>query len=65
MKLQVSTPHSGNIFNIWMGYQGKEALEKIKMGMNSKESFAQMHKNRYMKDGIEGQVMKLDSPMKQ
>jgi len=48
-----------------MGYQGKGALEKIKMGMNSKESFTQMHKNRYMKDGIEGQVMKLDSPMKQ
>ena len=46
-----------------MGIQEEETLEKVKMGMDSKENFAQMHKNRNMEDGIRGQMMKLDPPM--
>ena len=46
-----------------MGIQEEETLDKVKMGMDSKENFAQMHKNRNMEDGIRGQMMKLDPPM--
>ena len=64
-KLKISPSHSGNVSNIWMGIQGEETFEKVEIGMNSKESFTQMHKNRDMEHGTGRQMMKLDSPIKQ
>ena len=34
--------------------------EKIKMGLDAQESFAQMHEDRNMNKGIGGQMMQLD-----
>ena len=34
--------------------------EKLKMGLDAQESFAQMHKDRNMNKGIGGQMMQLD-----
>jgi len=40
MKLEISSSYSSNIPKIGKWIQGKETLEKIKVGMNSKESLA-------------------------
>jgi len=53
-KFKIGTSHFGNIFEIWIGVQEEETFEKIKMRINSKESFAQMDKNCDIKDGIRG-----------
>jgi hypothetical protein len=45
-----------------MGFQMKEILEKIKVGLNPLEGFTQVDKNRDVKDGIRGQVMHLNPP---
>ena len=34
--------------------------EKLKMGLDAQESFAQMHEDRNMNKGIWGQMMQLD-----
>ena len=34
--------------------------EKLKMGLDAQESFAQMHEDRNMNKGIGGQMMQLD-----
>ena len=34
--------------------------EKLKMGLDAQESFAQMHEDRNMNKRIEGQMMQLD-----
>jgi len=39
--------------------------EKLKMGLDAKESFAQMHGDRNMNKGIGGQMVKLDSVVAQ
>ena len=46
-----------------MGFQMKEILKKIKVGLNPQESFTQMNKNRNMKNEIRGQVMHLGPSM--
>ena len=38
----------------------KKELEKLKMGLDAQESFAQMHDNRNMNKGIGGQMIQLD-----
>ena len=34
--------------------------EKLKMGLDAQESFAQIHEDRNMNKGIGGQIMQLD-----
>jgi len=50
LKICPSNSGYGGIVGIWV--QSKQSLEQIKMGMDSKESFAQMHEDGKMKDGI-------------
>jgi len=61
-KLKIGTSYSSNILQIGKWIQGKETFEKIKMGIDPKESFAQMNKNCYVQDRIRGQMMKLNPP---
>ena len=44
------------------GNKDEEMLKKVKMGKNAKECFAEMSKNRKMKNGFGSQMMQLDSP---
>ena len=37
-------------------------LEKVKVGKNAKECFAEMSKNRKTQDGLGSKMMQLDSP---
>ena len=37
-------------------------LEKMEVGKDTKECFAEMSKNRKMQDGLGSQMMQLDSP---
>ena len=41
----------------------EEILKQIKVGLNPQESFAKMEKNRYVENGVRGQVMHLNPPM--
>ena len=50
------------ISGIWNGHKDEEMLEKVKVGKNSKECFAEMSKNRKMQNGLGSQMMQLDSP---
>ena len=61
-KLEISTPHPSYIPKIGTRIQGKETLEKIKMGINPKKCLTQMDKNSYMQDRVRGQMMKLNPP---
>ena len=45
-----------------MGTKDEERLEKMKVGKNAKECFAEMDEYRKMQDGLRGQMMQLDSP---
>ena len=45
-----------------MGFQMKEILEKIEVGLDPQESFTKMNKDRDVKNRIRGQVMHLDPP---
>ena len=38
----------------------KEVAEKVEMGLDAQKSFAQMHEDGIVNQGIGGQVMKLD-----
>ena len=40
MKLKIGTSYSSSILRIGKRIQGKETLEEVKVGMNSKESLA-------------------------
>ena len=40
-------------------------MEKMEMWLDAKESFAQMCEDSKMKDGLRGQMMKLDPPKSQ
>ena len=44
------------------GTRVKKILEKVKVGKNAKECFAQMGKNGKMQNGMRSQMMQLDSP---
>ena len=50
MKLKIGTFYSSSVPRIGKWIQGKETLEKVKVGMYSKESFAQLDKNGYMQN---------------
>jgi len=50
MKLKICTSYPSSIPRIGKRIQGKETLEKIKVRVNPKESFAQMDENGYMKN---------------
>ena len=49
-KLKVSTSYPSSIPRIGKWIKGKQTLEKVKVGMYSKESFAQLDKNGYMQN---------------
>ena len=49
-ELVISTPYPSNVPKIGTRIQGKKTLEKIKMWMNSKESFAKLNKNGYVQN---------------
>ena len=63
MKLQPGSPDYIYLRIIGMGFQMKEILEQIEVGLNPQESFAKMEKNRYVENGVRGQVMHLNPPM--
>ena len=46
-----------------MGFQMKEILEKIEVGLDPQESFTKMNKDQDVKNGIRGRVMHLNPPM--
>jgi len=55
LKIRPSNSGYGCIVGIWI--QSEQSFEQIEMGMNSKESFVQMHEDRKMKDGIGGKMV--------
>ena len=50
------------ISGIWNEHKVEEMLEKVKVGKNAKECFAEMSKNRKMQDRLGSQMMQLDFP---
>jgi hypothetical protein len=65
MELKIGSTNRGNILKIWIRVQKEQALEQIKVPVDSKKSLAQMHKNRNMENGSWSQMMKLDPPEKE
>jgi len=49
------------ISGIWNEHKVEEMLEKVKVGKNAKECFAEMSKNRKTQDGLGSQMMQLNS----
>ena len=41
----------------------EEMAEKLKMGLDAQKSFAQVHEDGDLKDGVWGQVVCLNSPV--
>ena len=46
-----------------MGFQMKEILKQVKMGLDPQESFTQVDRNRDVENGVRGQMMHLNPPM--
>ena len=63
-KLNIGPTNHGNIQKFRIGIQEEQTLEQIKW-VDSKESLAQMNKNRNMENGSWSQMMKLDPPEKE
>ena len=48
---------------MWHGRnKDEEMLEKVKVGKNAKECFAEMSKNGRMQDGLGSEMVQLDFP---
>ena len=62
-KQQTGSPDYIYFRFVGMGFQMKEILEQIKVGLNPQESFTKMDKDRDVKDGIRGQMMHLNPSM--
>ena len=60
MKLKIGSTNRGNIRKIRIRAQEEQALEQIKVRVDSKKSFAQMNKNSNMENIRWSQMMKLD-----
>jgi len=63
-QLNTNASYHCYIFLAGLGLEVEEVFEKIKMGFDPQESFAQMDENRNVKDGVWGQVMRLNPPVK-
>ena len=50
----------GCYIGVGLRLQMEKESEKLKMGLDAQESFAQMHEDRNMNKGIGGQMMQLD-----
>jgi hypothetical protein len=62
-KLQPSSPDYIYLRFVGMGFQMEEILKQIEVELNPQESFAKIEKNRYVENGVRGQVMHLNPPM--
>ena len=61
MEYQFTSSDDGGFGSIWNGYKDEEILEKMEVGKNAKECFAEMGEYRKMQDRLWGQMMHLDS----
>ena len=61
MEHQFTSSDDGGFGSIWNGYEAEEMLEKMKVGKDTKECFAEMSEYRKMQDGMWGLMMQLDS----
>jgi hypothetical protein len=52
-------PHNGKILECGLWFDAEEEAEKIPVGFDSEESFAEIDKNRNVADRIGVEVMKL------
>jgi len=62
VKYQFTSVNDGRFCGIWDGNKDEEMLEKVKVGKNAKECFAEMSKDGKMQNGLRSQMMQLDSP---
>jgi hypothetical protein len=62
-ELQPSSPNYIYLRMVRMGFQMKEILKQVKVGLDPQESFAQVDENRDVENGVRGQVMHLNPPM--
>ena len=56
-KYQFRSVGDGGFGSVQNGYKGKEMLEKMEVGKDTKEYFAKMSKYRKMQDGLRSQMM--------
>ena len=64
-KLKIGSINRSNIRKIQIRAQEEQALEQIKVRVDSKKSLAQMNKNSNMENGGWSQMMKLDPQEKE
>ena len=60
MKLQPSSPNYIYARFVGMGFQMKEILEQIEVGLNPQESFAKMNED----NGVRGQMWRMELGVK-
>jgi hypothetical protein len=58
-KLDAGAPYDGWIFGCGLWFYSEKEAEKIKVGFNSEESFAEMDEDGNMANGIQVEVMEL------
>jgi hypothetical protein len=59
MQLDAGAPCNGKVFCCGLWFDTEEEAEKILVGFDSEESFAEIDKNRNVADGIRVEVMEL------
>ena len=62
MEHQFTPFDDGGFGSIWNGYKDEKMLETMEVGKDAKECFAEISQNRKMQNGLESQMMQLDSP---
>ena len=60
-KLNTRTPNYVLLLGIGLGLEMEKIAEEFKMELDAQKSFAQMHEDRNMNEGIGGKMMQLDS----
>ena len=63
--VSIPSADGGRFTGIWYGDKDEEMLNKVKVGKNAKECFAEMSENGKIQNGLRSQMMQLDSPKQQ
>ena len=62
-KLELGTSNHNNLYLVGLGLQVEEISEKFEMRLDAQKSFAQIHEDSYVEDGVRGQVVCLNLPV--
>ena len=59
-QLKAASPYFTRILQIWKRFQMEEIAEEIPVGLDPQECFAEMNKDRNVKNGVWGQMLDLN-----